>query len=53
MINLDYKYFSGSKDPIDIINKYRMRGFGTLLNEKEKIKLIEYSKNVQQWADFY
>ena len=40
MMNIDYKYFAGSKDQIDIINKYRMRGFGTYLNAKEKMKLI-------------
>jgi hypothetical protein len=34
-MNLDYKYFAGSQDPINIINKYRMRGFGCWLNMNE------------------
>jgi len=53
MMNLDYKYFAGSKDPIEIINKYRMRGYGTYLNGKEKIKMIEYSNIVEKWKKLY
>lgn len=52
-MNIDYKYFVGSKDPIEIVNKYRMRGFGTYLNDTEKIKLLEYSKAVDQWQNYY
>ena len=43
LMNIDYKYFAGSKDPIEIINKNRMRGFGTWLNETEIKNLIKYS----------
>ena len=53
MMNFDYKYFAGAKDPIEIINKYRMRGFGTYLNDKEKIKMIEYSSLVEKWNKLY
>ena len=53
MINIDYKYFAGSKDPIDIVNKYRMRGFGTILNENEIKKLIEYTFLVPKWKQLY
>lgn len=42
-INIDYKYFAGSKDPIDIINKYRMRGFSTLLSDAEKEYMKKYN----------
>jgi hypothetical protein len=52
-INIDYKYFAGSKDPIEIINKYRMRGFGTILNEREILRLIEYSNIVPKWKSLY
>jgi hypothetical protein len=52
-MNIDYKYFAGSKDPIEIINKYRMRGYGTFLNDKEKIKLVEYSDAVEKWKKLY
>lgn len=52
-MNIDYKYFSGSKDPIEIINKNRMRGFGTWLNENEIFNFIKYSTQVPSWANFY
>jgi len=52
-INIDYKYFAGSIDPIEIINKYRMRGFGTLLNANE-IKCFEkYTKENIFWNNLY
>jgi hypothetical protein len=50
---MDYKYFAGSKDPIEIINKYRSRGFGTILNDTEKLHLVEYSNNVISWNNLY
>tara|TARA_B110000208_G_C11784580_1_gene435136 strand:+ start:630 stop:3086 length:2457 start_codon:yes stop_codon:yes gene_type:complete len=52
-INIDYKYFAGTSSPYEIINKYRFRGFGTILNDNEKIKLVNYSKNVKKWQDKY
>ena len=52
-MNIDYKYFAGSRDPIDIINKYRMRGFGTWLNENEKKILLKYSKHNIFWNNLY
>jgi len=52
-MNIDYKYFAGSRDPIDIINKYRMRGFGTWLNNDEKTILLKYSKNNLFWNNLY
>jgi hypothetical protein len=45
-INIDYKYFAGSRDPIEIINKYRMRGFSVILNVNEKKAMYMYNKNV-------
>ena len=52
-MNIDYKYFAGSSNPIEIINKYRMRGFGTWLNEHEKFILIKYSVENQNWNNLY
>jgi hypothetical protein len=52
-MNIDYKYITGTKDPIDIINKYRMRGFGTWLNSSEKKLVIKYSRNVPFWNNLY
>ena len=53
LLNIDYKYFAGSKDPIEIINKYRMRGYTTLLNDSEKIRFVSYSNKVEKWNNLY
>lgn len=53
MTNLDYKYFAGIRDPIDIISKYKMRGFGTIINEKEKGDIIEYHNSVNKWKGMF
>ena len=53
MMNIDYEYFAGAKDPIEIINKYRSRGYGTYLNQKEKMRMIEYSNLVSKWKQLY
>lgn len=52
-MNLDYKYITGSKDPFDIINKNRMRGFGTWLNPNEKKLFVKYSREVPFWNNLY
>lgn len=51
--NIDYKYSSGMKDPIEIINKYRFRGFGTILNKREKDYTTQYNLNSNDWKMFY
>jgi len=35
LINNEYKYFSGSQDPIVIIKKYRERGYTSFFNDSE------------------
>jgi len=45
-MNLDYKYVSGSTDILEIINKYRLRGFGTWLNGTERSMMHRYTKSV-------
>tara|TARA_Y100000768_G_scaffold68896_1_gene48330 strand:- start:2591 stop:4972 length:2382 start_codon:yes stop_codon:yes gene_type:complete len=40
-INIDLKYFAGNTSPYNIIKKYRYRGFGTILNNSEKIAFVE------------
>lgn len=52
-VNIDYKYFAGIRDPIDIINKYRMRGFGTILNEHEKVDAVKYNGTIDKWKDVF
>ncbi len=49
--NIDYKYFAGIRDPIDIINKYRMKGIGTMINTSEKAHMLEYNSSVSRWKD--
>jgi hypothetical protein len=53
LVNLDYKYFAGSNDPIEIINKYRQRGYSIALNDSEKIRFISYSSKVEKWNKLY
>ena len=52
-MNIDYKYVCGTKDPIEIINKNRMRGFGTWLNAREKKLFIKYSSEIPFWNNLY
>ena len=35
LLNIDLIYFAGKWSPYEIINKYRMRGIGTILNKRE------------------
>jgi len=42
-LSTDYNYFSSIRDPIEIINKYRSRGFGVILNNSEKNHMIKYN----------
>jgi len=49
-MNIDYKYFAGCRDPIEIINKYRLRGFGTWLSGFEKKQYYSYSNKIPFWA---
>jgi hypothetical protein len=52
-MNLDYRYITGNKDPFDIINKNRIRGFGTWLNSKEKKLFKRYSTSIPFWSNIY
>lgn len=45
-INVDYKYFAGVRDPIEILNKYRSRGYGTILTSSEKAHMIKYNEKL-------
>jgi hypothetical protein len=47
-INIEYKYFAGVRDPIEIINKYRMRGFSLLLSDNEKRHMAYYNNHVKE-----
>ena len=45
-LNIEYKYFAGIRNPVDIINKYMQRGFGVILNKFEINLLIDYNKTL-------
>ena len=57
---VDYKYFASIRDPIEIVNKYRSRGFGIILNGFEKLhmayfnssKLLNSNSN-SKWIEMY
>lgn len=51
-INFGLHYFAGNHNPIDLINKYRYRGFSILLNEKEYDSYIKYNKNNAKYKDY-
>lgn len=50
-LGIDYRYCSGKQHMVEIINKYRSRGFGTILNEKEKQIYIDYSRTNTHWTN--
>jgi hypothetical protein len=57
-MSTDYKYFASVRDPIEIINKYRSRGFGILLNDSERIHMAYYNSikpegGENKWCDMY
>jgi hypothetical protein len=59
-LSIDYKYFASIRNPVEIINKYRSRGFGIILNNYEKINMAYYNsvklKNTndnEKWIQMY
>lgn len=51
-LNLDYNYFDGMIDQMEILIKNLIRGQGCLLNDIEKNCLKQYIKNTK-WNDFF
>lgn len=49
-INIEYKYFAGIRNPLEIIDKYLKRGFGVVLNKFE-IKLWTDNYKIPENAD--
>ena len=52
-VNIEYKYFAGTNDPVKIINKYRTRGFGSIFNKKELEHIAYYNKNIDENGGMY
>lgn len=57
---VDYKYFASIRDPIEIVNKYRSRGFGIILNGFEKLHMAYYNSSKlinsdvnSKWVEMY
>lgn len=48
-MNIDYKYFSGTNHPCEIMLKYNQRGMGIFLNDYEKNILIKYIADTKRW----
>jgi len=53
LTNIDIKYFVGKHHPIVIINKYRRRGYGVILNNYEINQMMEYIKNDESSRKMY
>lgn len=53
LTNIDFKYFVGSKDPISIIDKYRKRGYATVLNKFEVKQYLSYVMAVDNCKKAY
>jgi len=53
LTNIDIKYFVGKHNPVHIINKYRQRGYGTMLNTYEINQMIVYLKNNKNYETIY
>ena len=53
-LSLNYNYFSSIRNPVDIINKYKSRGFGIILNNQEKSYLRYHNmKSDNKWSHIY
>lgn len=52
-INIDYNYFASIRNPIEILHKYRSRGYSVLLNKKEKEYMVKYIKNNDEFKKLY
>jgi hypothetical protein len=48
-LNTDIRWTSNRKDVRDIVMKYFQRGFGTILNGKDRQNLVDYVNNSTQW----
>lgn len=53
LTNIEFKYFAGSRDPISIIDKYRKRGYGTVLNKTEINQYLSYIMAIGNYREAY
>lgn len=45
LINIDFKYSVSHENPVEIINKYRRRGYGVILNERERQCYLDHASS--------
>jgi hypothetical protein len=53
MTNIEYKFLSGSQDPISIAQKYRQRGYTTYFNRKEINQIVAYTLTNDKYKKQY
>jgi len=53
LTNIDIKYCVGQNDPIEIIDKYRRRGYGIVLNQCEINQYLSYVMAVDSFKKSY
>lgn len=51
--NISMSYFHGKSNKYEIINKYRMRGFGTNLNKIDMNKIKQFITENKFWKNLY
>ena len=51
-INIEYKYFAGIRNPVEIINKYMQRGYGIILNTEEIKQFKEFNMKLEDNNSF-
>lgn len=52
-MNIDNKYIASKKDPLEILLKYRSRGFGTWLSQRQLKIMKYYCSNIPYWDKLY
>jgi hypothetical protein len=53
MCNIEYKFFSGSSDPVSIVQKYRQRGYTAYFNRNEINQFIGYTLTNDTYRALY
>jgi hypothetical protein len=51
-VNNNYKWFFNNKPCCEVILKYAQRGFSTIINENERLSMIEYMKITPKWQKY-
>ena len=52
-MNIDNKYIASKKDPLEVLLKYRSRGFGSWLSQGQLKIIKKYCDNIIYWKNLY